>query len=138
MDRCRAPERVQRLLRASADTRRLAPRTGARQALAVLSPKTITALTRAFVRDARMRRTLMFYTALGAMVMVFVGAVFIDGALRSHPLAFLGYWGICAWLTLASALLAMFDILVVRAAGRAMRRKLEQELTSHDDDPNTD
>jgi len=77
----------------------------------------------------------MFYTALAAMLMVFTGAVLIDPTLRSHPLLFLGYWGACAWLTLATALLAVFDLLVVRAAARAARRELERRLTSQDDDP---
>lgn len=75
----------------------------------------------------------MFYTALGAVLMVFVGAVLIEARLRAHPLLFLGYWGVCAWFTLAAALLAIFDLLVVRAAGRAMQRKLERELTPPDD-----
>lgn len=75
----------------------------------------------------------MFYNALGAMLMVFVGSVLIDEKLREHPLLFLGYWGLCAWLTLATALLAIFDLLAVRAAGRAMRRKIERDLTQPDD-----
>lgn len=99
----------------------------------MLSPKSLAALTRAFVRDARTRRMLMFYTALGAMLMVFAGAVLIDTKLREHPILFLGYWGVCAWLTLSAALLAMFDLLAVRAAGRAAERELERKLTAHDD-----
>lgn len=78
----------------------------------------------------------MFYLALAAMVMVFVGAVFFETVLRGHPLVFVGYWGLCAWLTVSAALLAMFDLLAVRAAGRAARRQLEQKLTSQDDDSN--
>lgn len=77
----------------------------------------------------------MFYIALAAMLMVFVGSVLIASSLRSHPILFLGYWAICAWLTVTSALLAIFDLLVVRAAGRAARRELERSLIPNDDDP---
>jgi hypothetical protein len=103
----------------------------------VLSPNTIIVLTRALIKDARARRTAMFYLALAAMVMVFAGAVFFDAALRSHPFVFLGYWGLCAWITVSTALLAVFDLLAVRAAARVARRQLERKLVYKDDDPNS-
>jgi len=102
----------------------------------VLSPKSIVALTRVFIRDSRIRRSLMFYLALAALLMVFVGSALIDSTLRAHPFLFLAYWGICAWLTATCALLAVFDLLIVRAAGRAARRQLERNLMPDDkDDP---
>ncbi len=79
----------------------------------------------------------MFYLALAAMLMVFAGAVLFDTVLRAHPFVFLGYWGLCAWITVSSALLAVFDLLAVRKAGRVARRHLEQNLTSQNDDPNS-
>jgi hypothetical protein len=100
----------------------------------VLSPKLILQLTRSFVRDVRMRRTLMFYLALGAMLTLFAGAVLLDATLRAHPFIFLGYWAVCGWLTLAAMLLAIFDLLAVRAAAREARRKLARDLFSQDHD----
>lgn len=70
----------------------------------------------------------MFYLALGAMLMVFVGAVVIDATLREHPFVFLAYWGVCGWITMSAALLAVFDLLAVRAAARAQQRELERQL----------
>lgn len=101
----------------------------------MLSPKNIVTLTRAFVLDARLRRTLMFYVSLGATLMVFIGSVLIDTTLRAHPFIFLGFWAVCAWLTIAAMLLAIFDLLAVRAAAREARRQLERELTSQNNDP---
>jgi len=98
------------------------------------SPRTIIQLTRAFIHDSRLRRTLIFYITLVTLLMVFVGAVFLDQALRDHPLLFLGYWGVCSWFTLAILLLAFFDLLAVRSAGRQAQRRLENELTTEDDD----
>lgn len=109
-----------------------------RHAPVVLSPKNIVALTRVFLRDARIRRSLMFYIALAALLMVFIGSALIDSTLRAYPFLFLGYWGVCAWLTVTCALLAIFDLLIVRAAGRAARRQLERDLIPDDkDDPHT-
>jgi hypothetical protein len=55
-------------------------------------------------------------------------------------LLFLVWWGGCAWITLLAVLLAVFDILLVRAAARRARHLLEQEVlrkpprgASHDD-----
>jgi hypothetical protein len=75
----------------------------------------------------------MFYLALAAILMVFVGSAVIEINARAHPFLFLAYWGVCAWLTLTVVMLAIFDILAVRAAGRAARRQLERELLSEND-----
>jgi hypothetical protein len=99
----------------------------------VFSPKVIITLSRVLVRDTRLRRTAMFYLALAAILMVFLGSAVVEISPRAHPFAFLAYWGVCAWLTLAVVLLALFDILAIRAAGRAARRKLERELISEND-----
>jgi hypothetical protein len=100
----------------------------------VLSPKAIANLTRVLIRDTRTRRGLMFHLALSAVVMVFVGGVVLDTFLRARPIIFLGFWGVCAWLTVSVILLAVFDMLIVRAEGRAARRKLEQELLADHED----
>lgn len=94
----------------------------------VPSPRSILQLTRAFIRDQRLRRSMMFYTSLGSVLMLFVGAVVIDGALREKPVAFVIWWAVCAWLMLTSLLLALFDMLAIRAAARRERRNLARQI----------
>ena len=38
------------------------------------------------------------------------------------------YWVACVWLTVAGMLLAVLDMLVIRAAARATRRRMEREF----------
>jgi hypothetical protein len=71
----------------------------------------------------------MFYVMLAAMLMLFVGTVFIpDAWARQNVWLFIGYWLVCAWLTLTGLLLAAFDILLINAASRVRKRKMEEEL----------
>ena len=86
-------------------------------------------LTKGLLRDPKMRRSLTFYIMLVALVMLFFGWVFLSEKwAREHVWLFIGYWGICAWFTFSAFLLALFDILLIRAADRAKRRMLEAEL----------
>jgi hypothetical protein len=98
----------------------------------VPSPRSILQLTRAFVRDQRLRRSMMFYTSLGSVLMLFVGAVVIDRTLRDRPVTFIAWWAICAWLMLTSLLLALFDMLAIRAAARRERRELARRIFEED------
>ncbi len=77
----------------------------------------------------------MFYIMLAALVMLFAGTFFSEKWARENPLRFFCYWLTCAWLTLTGMLLALFDILLIRAATRAKRRKLEQEILGKNDEP---
>jgi hypothetical protein len=70
----------------------------------------------------------MFYVLLAALVMLFAGSVLIEHWLRENIWLFLFWWGVCAWLTLLAVLLAVFDMLVVRAAAEQERRRLGREL----------
>lgn len=69
----------------------------------------------------------MFYSVLIALVLLFAGATLLDGKLRAHPVAFLLYWAACAWVTVLAVLLAIFDLLLVRAAARRERRRMQGE-----------
>ena len=69
----------------------------------------------------------MFAVMLGALVMLFLGATFLDAWLREHPVFFILYWLTCAWITLTALLLAFYDLLMVRAAARRERRRLLDE-----------
>ncbi len=71
----------------------------------------------------------MFWVMMGAMLMLFCGSAFIsDRWGREHPWIFLFYWLACAWLALAGMLLALLDVLIIRATHRIARRKIEQEI----------
>ena len=89
----------------------------------------ITLLSKGVLRDTRMRRNVMLWIMMAAMVMLFLGSwLLTDDWARKHIWLYVAYWVVCGWLTLTGVLLAVFDILVIRAAERAMRRKLEQEI----------
>jgi len=72
----------------------------------------------------------MFITLLVAMLMLFSGTTFLQPLLssREHPGWFLLFWVTCGWLTLTAFLLALFDLLMVRAQDRAARRILREKL----------
>jgi hypothetical protein len=93
----------------------------------VRSLKFILALTIGVIRDPRTRRLTMFYTLLVALVLLFLGATFLDAPLRQHVWIFGGYWIVCAWLTISAVLLALYDMVAIRTAARHERRRLEAE-----------
>ena len=95
---------------------------------------------RGLVRDQTMRRKAMFWTMLLAVLMLFCGATFL-APLRDahlHPGRFIFYWLACAWVTITAVLLAIFDLLLVRAQARAERRDLARKLTEPDSPNNED
>ena len=81
---------------------------------------------RGVIRDQKMRRNTMFVLLVVALVLLFVGSTFLQEILnpREHPFGFILFWFVCIWLTFTAFLLAIFDILLVRA----QRRKLEKIL----------
>jgi hypothetical protein len=60
--------------------------------------------------------------------MLFVGWTFLDGWLRENHLLFILFWLVVAWLTVFSALMAVFDMLIQIAKGRAHDKKLRREI----------
>ena len=70
----------------------------------------------------------MFFTMLGVLVMLFFGATFLDRWLHEHPVLFICYWLACAWGTLTAVLLALYDILAIRAEVRREKRRLGREI----------
>lgn len=96
--------------------------------------KNLIHITRGLIRDTIARRWCMFVVVLVAVLMVFLGSTFLERPLEERPLVFLGYWLICAWLTLLSVLLAAYDLLVVRASGQAARAVLKQRILEEKDD----
>jgi hypothetical protein len=90
---------------------------------------------RGLLRDQTMRRKAMFWTVIGAVAMLFGGSTFLAPALdpRTYPARFILYWVVCAWLTVTVVLLAIFDLLMVRAQARAERRSLAGKMTESAD-----
>jgi hypothetical protein len=89
--------------------------------------RTILLVTRGIILDPRTRRWAMFILLLAALVMLFAGSTFLSDNIAT-PWSFLVYWGVCGWLTFAALLLALWDLVLVRAAARRERRKLEKRM----------
>ncbi len=87
---------------------------------------------RGLLRDRAMRRKAMFWTVIVAMVMLFCGATFLAPIIdpHLHPGWFICYWLACAWVTVTVILLALFDLLRVRAQARADKRALAQKMAT--------
>lgn len=94
--------------------------------------KTILLLTKGIIRDQVLRRKLMFWIMLTALGMLFGGSVWLtDQWARQNPWLAIGFWAVCAWLTITAMLLALMDILLLRAMHRAARRAIEKELAEN-------
>jgi hypothetical protein len=85
---------------------------------------------RGVIRDQSSRRWAMFVTLIVAMVMLFLGSTFLQPLLspREHPGWFVFFWLACAWFTFTALLLALFDLLILRAQDRAARKILREKL----------
>ncbi|MGH8095435.1 MAG: hypothetical protein ACREIF_18535 [Chthoniobacterales bacterium] len=90
---------------------------------------------RGLLRDQTMRRKTMFWTVIAAVGMLFCGSTFLAPVLdpQAHPVWFILYWLACAWVTVTAVLLAIFDLLMVRAQARAEKRALTQKMVESAD-----
>jgi len=96
--------------------------------------KLIVAITRGMIRDMRTRRKTMFVLLVIALLMLFAGTTFLESILRGSLLRFVIYWAVCAWLTICAALLAIFDLLMLRADGARARRNLKTRIFGNEKD----
>ena len=95
--------------------------------------RTILLLSKGVLRDTRLRRNVMLWVMGTALVMLFLGSwLMSDDWARKHFALFFLYWAACGWLTLTGVLLAVFDMLMIRAAGKAMRRRIETDIAHID------
>ncbi len=92
------------------------------------SPKFVLQISKGIIRDPLIRRRVMFIVVAAALIMLFSGATFLAPHIDKNLLLFLGYWGACAWLTILSILMAMYDLLMVRAKTRQEERELNAEI----------
>lgn len=97
-------------------------------------------VTRGVIRDQTTRRKVMFGTLFLSFVLAIAGSTVLAGFLtpREHPVWFILFWALCAWITMLAILLALFDLLMVRAEARAARKalgaKFSKTSTSHSPD----
>ena len=88
-------------------------------------------ITRGLLRDERSRRKTMGLSLLVAVAMLGAGLTVLRPWLNpdEHPWRFVFYWFACAWETLLVLLLALLDLLLVRAQARAARKVLREEFS---------
>ena len=88
-------------------------------------------VTRGLLRDEGSRRKTMGISLLIVVVMLIAGLSVLRPWLNphEHPWRFIFFWFACAWETLLVLLLALFDLLLVRAQARAERRAFREEFS---------
>src|SRR5205814_10239229 len=88
-------------------------------------------VTRGLLRDERSRRKTMGISLLIAVIMLGAGLTVLRPWLnpREHSWRFIFFWFACAWETLLVLLLALLDLLLVRAQARAARRAFGEEFS---------
>ena len=90
-------------------------------------------VSKGILRNPRMRRLVMLWLMGASVVMLFFGSWLLpDAWARAHPWLYSLYWFVCGWFTLTAVLLALLDILLIRAMARATRRQLEQDIAHID------
>jgi len=85
---------------------------------------------RGLIRDRNSRHNVMFALIIGAIALAFAGSTFLREQLNphEHPVGFLLFWIVCAWLTLSALLLAILDLLIVKLEARRTERGLREEF----------
>lgn len=88
--------------------------------------------TRGLLRDQQSRRKTMAISLIIAVVLMVAGLTVLRPWLdpQEHPWRFILYWLVVAWETVLVLLLALFDLLMVRAQTRAAKKLLEQQFRS--------
>lgn len=101
--------------------------------------------TRGVLRDERARRKVIGLSMMGSLAMLVAGLTFLRPWLNphEHPWRFLLFWFACGWVTLLMLLLALFDLLLVRAQARAARKRMRADFvtgtsSSSPDEPGKD
>ena len=86
--------------------------------------------TRGIIRDQRARRKAMLFLLALAVLLLLLGGTVLAPFLnpREHFVGALIFWLGCIWLTLTAMLLAIFDLLIMRAEGKRAARALREKL----------
>jgi hypothetical protein len=96
-------------------------------------PFTIQA-TQGLLRDQRTRRAIMAFCLVVVLVIAVCGLTLFRSWLdpHEHPVRFILYWLACGWQTILVLLLALLDLLLIRAQARAARKALREEAQQRD------
>jgi protein-S-isoprenylcysteine O-methyltransferase Ste14 len=96
-------------------------------------PFTIQA-TQGLLRDRRSRRVIMAISLGLTILLILCGVTLFSAWLdpHEHPWRFVLYWLMCGWQTLLALLLALLDILMLRAEARDARKALREETLRKD------
>jgi hypothetical protein len=88
--------------------------------------------TRGLLRDQRSRRKTMAVSLVIAVALLVAGLTVFRPWLdpHEHPWRFVLYWLACAWETVLVLLLALFDLLLVRAQTRAAQKALREQIAN--------
>ena len=99
-------------------------------------PFTIQA-TQGLLRDQRTRRAIMAICLFVVLVFVVCGLTLLRSWLdpHEHPVRFILYWLACGWQTLLVLLLALLDLLLIRAQARADQKALRDGAKQADASP---
>jgi hypothetical protein len=94
-----------------------------------VAPFTIHA-TRGLLREQKSRRVLMVISIVVALILLVTGLTVFRSWLdpHEHPWRFIIFWLACAWETVLAILLALFDLLLMRAQERAARKALRGQI----------
>jgi hypothetical protein len=88
--------------------------------------------TRGLLRDQKSRRRTMAVSIAVALFLLVTGLTVFRSWLdpHEHPWRFIFFWLACAWETVLAILLALFDVLLMRAQERAARKALREQMQS--------
>jgi hypothetical protein len=88
-------------------------------------------VTRGLLRDERSRRKTMGISLFIVVVMLTTGLTVLRPWLdpHEHLWRFIFFWFACAWEIILVLLLALLDILLLRAQARAAQRALQGEVS---------
>ena len=91
--------------------------------------------TRGLLRDQHSRRKTMAVSLIIALALLIAGLTIFRPWLdpHEHPWRFILYWLACAWETVLVLLLALFDLLVVRAQARAAQKAFREQIANPPD-----
>lgn len=89
-------------------------------------------VTRGLLRDERSRRKTMGISLLIAVITLVAGLTVLRSWLtpHEHPWRFILFWFACAWETLLVLLLALLDLLLIRAKARTARKAFREEFST--------
>jgi hypothetical protein len=90
--------------------------------------------TRGLLRDERSRRKTMAISLVLAILLLVGGLTFLRPWLdpHEHPWRFVLFWVACAWETLLVLLLALLDLLLIRAQARKARKLVREEFSKRE------